>query len=270
MKLRIISDIHNEFRNEPVQLPIMENEKEQILIIAGDFSPLKHMKNYKNVFDEYTERFKAVLFILGNHEYYGFKIDPVRVSKVFEDLSLKDNFHLLTRFSPSIKIENLRFVGATLWTDFGRKPYIEYVVQEKMADFKKITWVEKRYGVQSYSKFKAKNWFGEFIKDFEYIKSEINNNINDEIVVITHHGPSFLSADSRYLHEMDLQHGYLSNLDDYIKTLKNVPIWIHGHIHEKKDYQIGNTRIVVNPFAYPGEFGADNDKLETLKFVIEK
>jgi Icc-related predicted phosphoesterase len=270
MKLRIISDMHNEFRNEPIQMPIMEGEKEQVLIIAGDFSPLKHMKNYKSTLDEYTERFKAVLFVLGNHEYYGFKIDNIRVSKVFEDLNLKDNFKLLTRFSPSVKIDDTRFVGATLWTDLGRSSYIEYIVQEKMNDFKKITWVEKRNGISSYSKFKTKNWFGEFVKDFEYIKNEIQNNPNDKIIVVTHYGPSFKSADTRYLHEMDLQHGYLSNLDNYIESLDNVPLWVHGHIHEKKNYTIGKTQIIVNPFAYPGEFGSDIDKTDTLKFVIEK
>ena len=30
MKLRVISDIHNEFRADPVQIPVLEKEKEQI------------------------------------------------------------------------------------------------------------------------------------------------------------------------------------------------------------------------------------------------
>lgn len=269
MKLRVISDIHNEFRADPVQIPVLEKEKEQILIIAGDYSPLSKIKNYKKEFDNYTERFKAVLFVLGNHEYYGFKIDNFRVQKIFSELNLKSNFHLLTRYTPSIKIENTRFVGAMLWTDLGRSDYISYLVKEQMNDFKKITWVHNKYGCVSYSKFNTKNWLEEFVKDLDYIKSEIANHKEDEIIVITHYGPSLSSSDTRYSENKEIHHAYVSDLDGYIKTLKNVPVWIHGHIHEKKDYKIGDTRVVVNPFAYPGEFGSDEEKENVLKFLIE-
>ena len=28
-------------------------------------------------------------------------------------------------------------------------------------------------------------------------------------------------------------------------------LWIHGHIHDTRDYMIGNTRILCNPRGYP-------------------
>lgn len=30
-------------------------------------------------------------------------------------------------------------------------------------------------------------------------------------------------------------------------------LWVHGHTHEAFDYRIGNTRVIVNPRAYPNE-----------------
>ena len=30
----------------------------------------------------------------------------------------------------------------------------------------------------------------------------------------------------------------------------NIKLWCHGHIHQSKDYMIGNTRIICNPRGY--------------------
>ena len=30
-------------------------------------------------------------------------------------------------------------------------------------------------------------------------------------------------------------------------------LWIHGHTHERCDYQLGTTRVVANPLGYPNE-----------------
>lgn len=269
MHLRIISDTHNEFRNVPLILPKMDNEKEQILVIAGDFITLKKISDYKDVLISYSNRFKNVLYVLGNHEYYGFKLDLFRVHNLFESLKLPDNFHLLTRLSPKLIIDNIQFVGSTLWTDFDRKSFIEYAVGQGMNDFKKIIYVENKYGSTHYSKFKTRNWFAEFVKDFEFIKTSVSESTALKTVVITHHAPSLKSVDTRYQQDKDMNHAYCSNLEDYLSSEHNIKIWIHGHIHQPKDYMVGNVRVLSYPYGYKGEFGADETQIEKLKFVIE-
>lgn len=42
---------------------------------------------------------------------------------------------------------------------------------------------------------------------------------------------------------------YASSLDDLIKR-QGPRLWIHGHIHETRDYLIGETRILNNSLGY--------------------
>ncbi|WP_064710025.1 hypothetical protein [Rhizobium bangladeshense] len=30
-------------------------------------------------------------------------------------------------------------------------------------------------------------------------------------------------------------------------------LWVHGNIHQKANYRIGETRVIANPRSYPGE-----------------
>jgi Icc-related predicted phosphoesterase len=46
--------------------------------------------------------------------------------------------------------------------------------------------------------------------------------------------------------------GYASHLDRFIEVMQP-ELWVHGHIHDFKDYEIGNTRIVANPRGYHSE-----------------
>jgi Icc-related predicted phosphoesterase len=67
-------------------------------------------------------------------------------------------------------------------------------------------------------------------------------------VVVTHHAPSFRSISPEFA-KSPLNPGFASDLEKFI--LKHSPeIWIHGHIHESADYQIGKTRVVCNPLGY--------------------
>jgi Icc-related predicted phosphoesterase len=74
-------------------------------------------------------------------------------------------------------------------------------------------------------------------------------------VVITHHAPSIKSVATGK--EADLiSAAYVSKMDDFI-TEHGPALWVHGHIHENRDYMIGNTRILNNAFGYPCPDGAE-------------
>lgn len=32
-------------------------------------------------------------------------------------------------------------------------------------------------------------------------------------------------------------------------------LWIHGHVHAKQDYRVGDTRVIANPRGYPDRRG---------------
>lgn len=73
----------------------------------------------------------------------------------------------------------------------------------------------------------------------------------DATVVITHYAPSLLSADPRYGAQPST--ASFCNADDDL--MAGVDVWIHGHVHCRHDYQVGDTRVVCNArgFEHKGE-----------------
>jgi hypothetical protein len=56
--------------------------------------------------------------------------------------------------------------------------------------------------------------------------------------------------------------GYRSDLGDFILDRPQIRVWIHGHMHDNFDYQVGSTRVVCNPRGYSGyEQQAENFQL---------
>ena len=66
-------------------------------------------------------------------------------------------------------------------------------------------------------------------------------------MVITHHAPHPLSIHPRYVRN-PLNAGFVSDLTP---LLQGADLWLHGHVHDSFDYQVGRCRIVANPAGYP-------------------
>jgi hypothetical protein len=64
----------------------------------------------------------------------------------------------------------------------------------------------------------------------------------DATVAITHFAPSLKSADPRY----GRQPGTASFCNDDEELLPLADLWIHGHLHCRHDYRVGDTRILSN------------------------
>lgn len=69
MKIRIYSDIHQELHREDklFDIPLLDDDKNTVLILAGDIDYLKFGLELAN---RHSEQFKAVIYVPGNHEYY--------------------------------------------------------------------------------------------------------------------------------------------------------------------------------------------------------
>jgi hypothetical protein len=67
-------------------------------------------------------------------------------------------------------------------------------------------------------------------------------------VVVTHHAVALQSADPKY-HRDHLTAAFASDLSDLIAAAQPA-LWVHGHVHNSADYQIGKTRILSNPHGY--------------------
>jgi len=78
---------------------------------------------------------------------------------------------------------------------------------------------------------------------------------NRPIVIITHHAPSRLGLNPRFVGS-PLDPAYASTLDNDIAAFENVLVWVHGHTHIARTYRIGNTVVRSNAFGFAAKGGA--------------
>jgi len=239
MKIRYFSDIHLEFFKNNTY-PIIKKGLEDILILSGDIGN-PYNKNYQLFFDDISLKFKKIFVISGNHEYYNNEI-------ILTDIYLNDFFKKYDNISflnNSCELyEGYNFVGTTLWSKIYLKDYI-------VNDLYKI----KNFDIDKYNILHEKS--KQFIKDTLKIK--------DNIIMITHHGPSFYLVDKQYKDSLYNQCFY-SNQDDLIKeNYKNIKAWFYGHTHTPSIKKLYNIDFLCNPIGYPDENDViDYDKIYNL------
>ena len=67
-----------------------------------------------------------------------------------------------------------------------------------------------------------------------------------------HHAPAAESIDADFLGS-PLNPAYANNWGNRLAYERGPRLWIHGHMHCPKDYTIGDTQIICNPYGYPGQ-----------------
>jgi len=110
----------------------------------------------------------------------------------------------------------------------------------------------------AYHKLKPSFTIAEHRRSLEYFKIVLEQNKDRKFVIITHHAPSEMSVHEYYKHDTLMNGGYMSRLEEFILDRPNICLWTHGHMHNKADYLIGDTRVVCNPRGYL-PYEADNE-----------
>jgi len=247
MFIHILSDLHIEF--EPFEPPPTESD---VIILAGDI----HIGSKGLLWAKESFAGKPVIYVLGNHEYYG-KALPKLTEKLKQE-AVGSNVHILE--NDSVIVGDVVFLGCTLWTDFellGDPRIAGYEATQKMTDYKKI-----RVSPQ-YRKLRSIDTAVIHRRSLRWLKKALANHAGKNVVVVTHHAPSKRSLPQWYAEDL-LSAAYASHLDEVVASSK-VKLWIHGHIHAPRDYVIGATRVVCNPKGYPDEY---NERFQA-DYVIE-
>ncbi len=231
MRIHVLSDLHLEFG--PIDLPKVEAD---LVVLAGDI----HVKlnGIRWIRDNLPDT--PVIYLAGNHEYYGDKL-PRLLDKIREEAA-ESNIHLLE--NESIEFGGFRFFGATLWTDmelFGDH-HVGSLEALQMNDYKRIR------KTPSYRKLRPVDTRALHHETVRHIASFLESGDPRRSVVITHHAPSIRSLPERRRKEI-ISCAYASHLDQFIEEHSPL-LWIHGHIHHSQDYRISRTRILSNPRAY--------------------
>lgn len=234
MKLHIISDLHNEFA---MYQPSDAANAADVIVLAGDI--WKHEGGI--AWARATWPSHRIIYVAGNHEFYGRNrlevLSRIRIAARDCDVDFLDNDELI--------IDDTRFLGATLWTDFrlfGDENRRECMVEaiNGLNDFRVI-----HEGHRHFTPMDSVVLHEESVK---WLQEKLDTPFNGQTVVVTHHLPSEKSVVERYKSD-PLSSCFASNLD-YLFDGTKAQLWIHGHTHDCLDYEVNGTRVVCNPRGY--------------------
>lgn len=244
MKIQIASDLHCEHQNDYGDKMIegFDPSGVDVLVLAGDIGTLGNYHRLVSIFKRFTQKYKNVIYVHGNHEYYGTNVKNAEVNSVALG-RLFPNLHIL-RVGDNVTIEGQRFLGGTLW--FKDDPS-NLFYRGLLSDFQTIDdfdpWV---------------------YRESERMINNLEVDLASTDVVVSHHMPSPLCTHPKFKGSV-INRFFVNDVSDLIAR-KQPKLWIHGHTHERVDTIIGNTRIIANPRGYP------NERVETPfdpKFVVE-
>lgn len=238
MKLQALSDLHLEFSGfGPTRTDA------DVIVLTGDI-----WKGAQGIgWARQTWPDRHIIYVPGNHEFYGRQradtLTEMRAEARKAGVHLLDNDELI--------LDGVRFLGATLWTDFelhGAKEAVWSMHEglRYLNDFRVI-----REDLGTFSPARSIELHKESLA---WLTSKLNEPFNGKTVVVSHHLPSMLSVAERYKTDL-LSACFASNLDNLFGQMN---LWIHGHTHDNFDYVSNGTRVVCNPRGYVTYSGAEN------------
>jgi len=251
MKIRLLSDLHLETHRHSkdrslFHLKGMDKERKQILCLLGDIDTKLNMVSF---IKRIHKRFKAVIIVAGNHEFYNQEVIYL-YSELKKQLEMMENVYFLQ--DDKVIIDDVVFIGSTLWSDFdSHNNNLMKDCKDRIGDFYEIKYKEKRitpsvmYDLNKYSR--------------EYINHILNEYSDKKKVVLTHFCPDESLSDyktslSRYFCNTGLE--FIIEKADY---------WLFGHTHESVEKELHGCMCISNPIGYKGNEVKGGDILKVIE-----
>jgi predicted phosphodiesterase len=218
-----------------------------ILVLAGDTSnqPAVTLQVVKEAADVYEH----VLFVSGNHDYYG-NHSIYETNKIFRE-KLPDRVNFLEAgIDKWVSIEDTLFVGDMGWYSWD---YPGVGLQGKQAD----NWYHNLNDAR-YIEFKGYLPPDLAQDSAEYLYDELSSNFRKTFmntVVVTHtvpHLKGLVGPDHMWAPlNGSYYNSYMGKIwnDDNIKP----DVWCFGHTHQQNDFLDNGVRFISNPRGYHGE-----------------
>lgn len=250
MKLKIVSDLHIEFLGKAIHEAfhdvygkyLTNHEQADTLIIAGDLAPASMLPHLHVYLAQYIKQYKHVIYIAGNHEYYGVTLlQGNTFCQSFADRY--PNMHYLD--CTAVELDGINFIGAPLW--FPKPSPVEALRLQGMLndlhmihDLKGFIDIDVQWSLA--------------VEAIQYhAKPDMKN------ILITHHAPT-----ERISNEL----GYSSSVGfgaELPFDTSNITAMICGHIHTRGVFQTSQgNHVHVNAFGYFG-----HQELNDLPLCIE-
>lgn len=247
----ILSDLHLEFRKgqEKIIWEALPKDRPETCISAGDLTGLG-LTNYAYVqhFIGLCKQFKQVIYVPGNHEYYGRTTASVEAELRFIESNIP-NLKIL-RAGDTFVYQGQRFIGDTMW--FPDRPEVH--INRKLIN----------------DSFQIKDLFPWCFTNSSLFLNYLKANIKEEDIIITHHIPTDQDTFKQWKDSPTQAYFLNKDCERFLNNPNEVKpkAWIYGHTHDKHDYHIGNTHFICNPVGYPGENGHIPESFGTPIFKL--
>lgn len=237
MRLHVVSDLHVEFAAfEP---PTVEAD---VVVLAGDVglgtAGIRLARRWSGG--------RPVLFVAGNHEYYGHALPALTGELRFA--AADSTVHVLE--NDEVVLNGVRFLGCTLWSDFLAAGADELersmaVCARLLNDYEVISWSEEG------RRLRPEDTRALHVASRRWLTSRLAVPHDGPTVVITHHAPLVHMRPSSPAHRA-LLGAFASDLSPLMEQ-NRIDLWIHGHLHRAADLDVAGTHVMSNPRGYPHE-----------------
>lgn len=238
-----------------------DTDKETILVLAGDIGRFDNPGPLKSFLQDMALQYHSVLYVAGNHEYYGSSIETGE--RVLEELNmLVPNLYVLTCSGGGVAIGEYVFYGDVMWTSISEE--LAATVRNWLNDYRLIHHSgndgRKRLITPSYTSFLH-------TKQMMMISEKMDSDHRLKRlkpVLVSHHGPS-LVADHPDFASSDVKSAFhnmeLTNAQKQFYA--RFSLIIHGHTHRSHKTKDPATGVLTaaNCYGYRGEAAGFNDSL---------
>jgi predicted phosphodiesterase len=258
MRLLILSDLHLEVWRENAPAIHPDLSRPDVVVLAGDIDQPERALAW-------AERKFAglpVVYVSGNHEAYGRTWEGAlrELARQGRDSS---NVRLLDRGEAAIG--DVRFLGATLWTDyelFGKetKEAAMAAAEPVMLDYRRIGMEDGAPRMMT-----PADTVRLHRADLAWLEERLARPFAGRTVVVTHMSPSMRSVAPRYAEDL-VSAAFASRLE---ALAERADLWVHGHTHDSFDYRIGRCRVVCNPCGYIRRDGRAENPAYDPNLIVE-
>ena len=258
MRLLILSDLHHELWREHAPKIDTTISRPDVVILAGDINTGAKAVEWA------AQTFPAtpVLYVHGNHESYGKNLEDMQ-EEIEAACWKSSNVHFLN--CGEFLFQGIRFFGTTMWTDFklfgdeSRQAAMREA-EAVMIDYKRI-----RLAKEGYRKLRAADTAKLHALHKSWLQQKLAEPFNGKTVVITHMAPSMQSVADEFIDD-PVSAAYASRMEELVGSSD---LWIHGHMHDSFDYQVGKCRVVCNPCGYMTRGGAIQNPKFDSNLIVE-
>jgi len=233
MKLQFMSDLHLETYKNPFPIePCAPN-----LALIGDIC-YAHHKNLIPFLEKCSESYENVIYVPGNHEYYGYTLHEIE--SYLEELCLELNIHYLQ--CKRYMIDDVLISGCTLWS-----PPTKAAFDTK----------NKRYWLKD---FTQEQMINEYEKHCIFLEESLK--IPNKQLFLTHYAP-LIRMNGIYQHWESV-----SMFASELKHLFTPPLttWLCGHVHQNLTLSENNIPCISNCFGYPHELNI-HESFDLHKYI---